>query len=97
MTNFLTIIDDRGREIPLGVASPALLATHCREALLRSLDRDLGGKWDAGARLCLDIPRSAVPSSKYAARGKGMIRALARNAIWRPDRATMRGYVTSDK
>eukprot|EP00959_Pyramimonas_sp_CCMP1952_P201056 4204853-Pyramimonas_sp.AAC.1 len=26
-----------------------------------------------------------------------MIRALARNAVWTPDRAIMRGYVISDK
>ena len=96
MPDFLTIIDDRGYSIELGVTSPALLAIHCREALLRSLERDLGEKWDAGARLCLDVPKAALSSKGFSASEQGMIRALACNAIWTPDRAIACGYIISD-
>eukprot|EP00959_Pyramimonas_sp_CCMP1952_P436172 9133895-Pyramimonas_sp.AAC.1 len=61
----MTIIDDRGYHIPLGVTSPALLCIFCREGMIRSLERDLGGKWAPGGRLCLDVPRAALTSSKF--------------------------------
>eukprot|EP00959_Pyramimonas_sp_CCMP1952_P388647 8143314-Pyramimonas_sp.AAC.1 len=96
MTNAMTIIDDKGRPIELGFTFPALLAIHCREALLRSLDRDLGDKWADEGRLCLDVPRAALVSNKFSARGKGLIRALACNAIWTPGRAIRCGYDISD-
>eukprot|EP00959_Pyramimonas_sp_CCMP1952_P153973 3221296-Pyramimonas_sp.AAC.1 len=69
----------------LGVLSlPSGLAW---SGMIRALERDLGGKWSSGGRLCLDVPRAALASSKFTPSEKGMVRALACNAIWTPDRA----------
>eukprot|EP00959_Pyramimonas_sp_CCMP1952_P132217 2764352-Pyramimonas_sp.AAC.1 len=87
----MTVVDDRGYQISLGLTSPKLLETLCKGAFLRSLERDLGGKWDVGKRLCLDIPKSACSSKKFTPAQLGWIRACTSCAIWTADRALSAG------
>eukprot|EP00959_Pyramimonas_sp_CCMP1952_P240829 5033374-Pyramimonas_sp.AAC.1 len=75
MTDCAAIIDDRGYQLTFGLTSPKLLETFCRDAYIRSSERDLAGKWDAGKRLCLDIPKGARSSKKFTPARRGWIRA----------------------
>eukprot|EP00959_Pyramimonas_sp_CCMP1952_P148652 3109864-Pyramimonas_sp.AAC.1 len=59
MVDYATILDDRGYRLQLGLIPPKLLETMCKEAYMRGLERDLGGKWGLDCRACLDIPRAA--------------------------------------
>eukprot|EP00959_Pyramimonas_sp_CCMP1952_P132311 2766314-Pyramimonas_sp.AAC.1 len=93
--NFTTLVDDFGREISLTLSPPKLVKLFCKEAVFRSLERESGGKFRAGFRLCWDVPKRLLASKKIPGVQKGMIRALATNACWTAGDAADLGYPIS--
>eukprot|EP00959_Pyramimonas_sp_CCMP1952_P240279 5021204-Pyramimonas_sp.AAC.1 len=58
------------------------------------LERDSAAKRGVKHRLCYDIVKEALASSKYSALEKGRIRAFATEAFLTKERALQLGYQT---
>eukprot|EP00959_Pyramimonas_sp_CCMP1952_P224676 4698041-Pyramimonas_sp.AAC.1 len=54
----------------------------CKEAVFRGLERDSGDSYGAGHRLCWDVAKHLLGSSKVPKEDKGLIRALACRGFW---------------
>ena len=96
MNNFMTLIDDRGFSIPLGIFSPALVRLLVKDGYFRMLERESGEKRGVLLRVCYDIVREALHSKKYTALQKARIRAFATEAFFTGFRAKCLGYLIED-
>eukprot|EP00959_Pyramimonas_sp_CCMP1952_P208774 4366996-Pyramimonas_sp.AAC.1 len=93
MSHSMTIRDDRGFVIPLGLFSTALVTKKLRkEAYLRMLERDSASKRWVKYPLCYDIVKETLSSKKFSALEKGRIRAFATEAFPTEKRAPQLGY-----
>eukprot|EP00959_Pyramimonas_sp_CCMP1952_P150929 3158584-Pyramimonas_sp.AAC.1 len=78
MTDFVTCVNDFGESFLVTAIPPAMVKKLPHAASLRSLERDAAVKAQVECpRLCFDIVRNRLRSSKISYLGKGCIRALA--------------------
>eukprot|EP00959_Pyramimonas_sp_CCMP1952_P421998 8840141-Pyramimonas_sp.AAC.1 len=89
----MTVRDDRGFSVPLGIISPALFRIMLKDGYFRMLERLSAEKRGVLPRICYDVLLEALASKKYTALQKAHIRAFATEAFFTGDRAVSLGYV----
>eukprot|EP00959_Pyramimonas_sp_CCMP1952_P037910 793546-Pyramimonas_sp.AAC.2 len=77
-------------ELPF--TSTALLRTHLRNPVLRSLERDIGSTHNFMHRLSYDVVSAALASTKFTPLEEGSLCAAAGEAIWTRNIARSKGY-----
>eukprot|EP00959_Pyramimonas_sp_CCMP1952_P207308 4336537-Pyramimonas_sp.AAC.1 len=97
MTDFATCVNDFGETFLLIAIPPAMVKKMLHAASPRSLEREAAVKAKVECpRLCFDIVRNLLRSSKISYLGKGCIRALACEAAWAYVRAEKSGYLVNN-
>ena len=91
----MTLVDDLGRSIPLGLFSPSLVGSLVRDGYLRMLERDAAAARGIKSRLCYDVVRECLSlrSKKFTALQKARIRAFSTEAFMTAARAESLGYL----
>eukprot|EP00959_Pyramimonas_sp_CCMP1952_P456189 9472747-Pyramimonas_sp.AAC.1 len=93
MPSFATLITDSGLKVVLTEFSPRLVKSLLRAAVRRTLEWDLGARFNLEGRACVDGAFAYLNSSRYSLFEKGCMRALTCQAIYTRDRAASLGYI----
>ena len=100
MRDMVTIVTDDAAEIMLTEFSPALLKRALHDGYVRRQEREYADKLEIPeiTRVCYDVARKELRSSRRSARDKGVIRMLVCDGSWTLFRAKACGYlVDSDR